>query len=70
MITAVQPGVAFHSVEFARDAGSPLGMLAVIDGAKSMAMTAFDYWTSAGLRENVRNEFASAVASSLNSAMA
>ena len=31
--------------------------LAVLDGAKAMAMTAIDYWTSTDLQEAVSTEF-------------
>jgi amidohydrolase len=58
MIAAVRPGVAFHSVNFARDAASELGVQAMIDGAKAMAMTAIDYFTDQKLRAEVRQAFA------------
>ncbi|MCK6554871.1 M20 family metallopeptidase [Candidatus Binatia bacterium] len=42
MIAAAPPGVAIHSVEFARWAASDTGHHAAIDGAKALAMTALD----------------------------
>lgn len=42
MIAVSPPGVALHSVEFARWAASDAGHHAVIDGAKALAMTALD----------------------------
>ena len=40
-----------HNPEFAHYAGSESGNLAVLDGAKSMAMTALDFMTDAELRQ-------------------
>jgi hypothetical protein len=58
MIKVAPDGVPIHSVEFAEWAGGPEGDLAVIDGAKAMAMTIIDLWTSAPLREQVLAHFA------------
>ena len=51
MIKVAADGVAIHTVEFAEWAKSPDGDRAVLDGAKSMAMTIVDLWTSAELRD-------------------
>ena len=58
MIKVAPDGVPIHSVEFAQWAASPAGDQAVIDGAKAMAMTIVDLWTSPGLLERVRADFA------------
>jgi amidohydrolase len=58
MIKVAPDGVPIHSVAFAESAGSPDGDQAVIDGAKAMAMTIVDLWTSAELLAQVRAEFA------------
>ena len=51
MIKVAGDGVAIHTVEFAEWARSADGDKAVLDGAKSMAMTIVDLWTSAELRD-------------------
>jgi len=51
MIKVAADGIAIHTVEFAEWAASPDGDKAVLDGAKSMAMTIVDLWASADLRE-------------------
>lgn len=58
MIKVAPDGVPIHSVEFARWAADEPGDRAVLDGAKAMAMTVVDLWTSATLRERVTGEFA------------
>jgi amidohydrolase len=58
MIKVAPDGVPIHSVDFARYAGGPEGDRAVIDGAKTMAMTVIDLWTSAELLAQVRAYFA------------
>jgi len=63
MIAAVGPGVAFHSVEFAKDAASETAIRAMIDGAKAMAMTALDYLSDDRLRADVKNGFAGSTGS-------
>jgi amidohydrolase len=57
MIKVAPDGVPIHSLEFARYAGGPEGDQAVIDGAKAMAMTIVDLWTSAELLGKVREDF-------------
>jgi amidohydrolase len=58
MIKVAADGVAIHTVEFAEWARSPDGDKAVLDGAKMMAMTVVDLWTSADLREATTEAFA------------
>ena len=58
MIKVAADGVAIHTVEFAEWARSPDGDKAVLDGAKSMAMTIVDLWTSADLRDAATAAFA------------
>ncbi|MEJ0026765.1 MAG: M20 family metallopeptidase [Rhizomicrobium sp.] len=55
----VAPGnVIIHNQEFARYAASPAGDAAVIDGAKSLAMTALDLMADAGQLAAARADFA------------
>ena len=58
MIKVAGDGVAIHTVEFAEWARSADGDAAVLDGAKAMAMTIVDLWTSADLREATAKAFA------------
>jgi len=58
MIQVAPDGVPIHSVEFAKWAASAEGDKAVLDGAKSMAMTVVDLWASAELRDRVGAAFA------------
>jgi metal-dependent amidase/aminoacylase/carboxypeptidase family protein len=58
MIQVAPEGVAIHTEEFARWAASPDGDRAVIDGAKAMAMTVVDLWTSAELLQRTNEAFA------------
>jgi amidohydrolase len=62
MIAASPPGVALHSAEFARWAGSEHGDRAVLDGAKALAMTALDVLCQPALLAKVKEAFASAAA--------
>lgn len=57
MIKVAGDGVAIHTVEFAEWARSADGDKAVLDGAKSMAMTIVDLWTSAELRDATSTAF-------------
>jgi amidohydrolase len=50
--------VIIHNAEFARHAVSAKGDQAVIDGAKSMAMTALDLMGDAALLSSVKSDFA------------
>jgi hypothetical protein len=58
MIKVAGDGVAIHTIEFAEWARSADGDKAVLDGAKAMAMTIVDLWTSADLREATTAAFA------------
>jgi len=58
MIACAPPEVVIHNPEFAHYAGSESGDLAVLDGAKSMAMTALDFMTDAELRQKTKDSFA------------
>lgn len=57
MIKVADDGVPIHTVDFARYAGSEHGDRAVLDGAKAMAMTVVDLWSSTVLREAAAAEF-------------
>ena len=58
MIKVAADGVAIHTLEFADWARSADGDKAVLDGAKTMAMTIVDLWTSAELRQATTAAFA------------
>jgi hypothetical protein len=55
--------VAIHTLEFAEWAKSADGDKAVLDGAKVMAMTIVDLWTSGDLRQATNAAFADRPAS-------
>lgn len=57
MIKVADDGVAIHTTDFAEWARSEQGDLAVLDGAKAMAMTVIDLWHSATLRAEVAESF-------------
>jgi amidohydrolase len=57
MIAAAPLHVTIHNPEFEKWAGSETGDAAAIDGAKSLAMTALDYFDDADLRERARAIF-------------
>jgi len=57
MIQVAEHGVPIHSVAFAEFAGGEGGDRAVIDGAKAMAMTVIDLWTSPDLLARAKAEF-------------
>ena len=57
MIKVAPDGVPIHTTEFARWAVGEEGDRAVVDGAKAMAMTVIDLWTSSDLRAAVGAEF-------------
>ena len=65
MIKVAPDGVAIHTEEFARHAGSEAGDEASIVGAKAMARTIVDLWGNTALLDEVRREF-SAVTSSVD----
>jgi amidohydrolase len=58
MISSAPPNVVIHNPEFAKWAASEKGDAAVLDGAKSLAMTAIDYLTDAPLRDAAKSDFA------------
>lgn len=57
LIAVSPPSIAMHNADFTAYANSPAGDKAVIDGAKSLAMTALDYFDSAELRAKAKAEF-------------
>jgi amidohydrolase len=58
MIKVASAGVAIHTPAFAEFAASDAGDRAVVDGAKSMALTIADLWSDPSLLEAARGEFA------------
>ena len=57
MLAAAPRDVVIHHPDFAHWAGSEMGDLAALDGAKALAMTAIDYLTSESLRAESRKAF-------------
>lgn len=57
MIAVAPKGIGIHTTEFEIHAGSAAGDRAVLDGAKAMAMTIADLWTSEGTLAAVRSAF-------------
>jgi amidohydrolase len=60
MIASAPSGTSIHTNQFAQFARSPMADKAVLDGAKAMAMTAIDYWTSPERQVAVAAEFGAA----------
>jgi len=60
MIAVSPPHVSIHSPEFTAYAASESGDLAVLDGAKALAMTVADLWLSPDKVTAAKNEFAAA----------
>lgn len=60
MISSAPVGTAIHTLDFAKASITPQADKAVIDGAKAMAMTAIDFWTSSELQQSIRKEFVEA----------
>lgn len=60
MIASAPAGASIHTQAFAQHSRSPLADKAVIDGAKAMAMTAIDFWTSPAHQEAVARDFQAA----------
>jgi metal-dependent amidase/aminoacylase/carboxypeptidase family protein len=58
MIKVADDGIPIHTVDFAEWARSADGDKAVLDGAKVMAMTIVDLWTSPELRDATAAAFA------------
>jgi hypothetical protein len=59
MIKVAPDGVAIHTQDFAASARSADGDRAVLDGAKTMALTALDLWLDTALMGLVRDHFGS-----------
>ena len=57
MLAVAPPGVIIHNAEFARWAASDKGDAAVIDGAKTLAMTALDLMSDASLLATAQSDF-------------
>ena len=60
MIAVSPPDVAIHTEDFAVFARGPDGDRGVIDGAKTLAAVAIDYWSDASVRAAVAAEFTGA----------
>ena len=58
MLAVAPAGVIIHNAEFATWAASPRGDEGVIDGAKSLALTALDLMADAGLLAETKADFA------------
>jgi metal-dependent amidase/aminoacylase/carboxypeptidase family protein len=58
MIACAPPDVVIHNPEFAKWAGGERGDQAVLDGAKSLAMTALDVLSDKTLRHKAHEDFA------------
>jgi amidohydrolase len=58
MISSATRGTSIHTKDFARQSISTMADQAVIDGAKAMAMTAIDFWTSPDRQAAIAQEFA------------
>jgi hypothetical protein len=61
MVKVAPDGVAIHTEDFAACSISADGDRGVLDGAKALAMTTFDLWTSADLRSRANQEWGSIV---------
>ena len=57
MIAVAPKGVSIHTPEFALHAAGPAGDAAVVDGAKAMAMTVADLWSSPGALAGAKAAF-------------
>lgn len=60
MIASAKRGTSIHTVDFEKESKGPLADKAVIDGAKAMAMTVIDFWTSSQAQKAIQAEFAKA----------
>ena len=58
MIASAPTGTAIHTTAFEKASRSGLADQAVVDGAKALAMTAIDYWTSPEQQKSISAEFA------------
>ena len=59
MIASAPVGTAIHTLAFERESATAMADRAVIDGAKAMAMTAIDFWTSPDQQKAISEEFRS-----------
>jgi amidohydrolase len=57
MLQVAPQGVSLHSPQFAEYTASAQADKAVLDGAKIMAMTVIDLWTTAELQQKVKESF-------------
>ena len=62
MIAVAPPDVAIHTESFAGYARSPSGDRGVIDGAKTLASVAVDFWADESVRTTVAEAFAAGAA--------
>ena len=60
MIASAPSGATIHTQAFAKHSRESLADKAVIDGAKAMAMTAIDFWTSPERQKAVAQDFQTA----------
>ena len=60
MIASAPHGSSIHTRDFAHHSVSAMADAAIVDGAKAMAMTAIDFWTSSERQRAVADEFAKA----------
>ena len=60
MIASAPAGSSIHTLAFAKHSREKMADAAVLDGAKAMAMTAIDYWTSSERQSAVAAEFLAA----------
>ena len=63
MISVAPPEVAIHTEDFAVCARGPEGDRGVIDGAKTLAAVAIDYWSDPSVRAAVNADFTAGAAS-------
>ena len=57
MLAAAPPKVVIHNPEFAQWAGSEMGDLAALDGAKTLALTAAEFLLDKKLQAATRKAF-------------
>jgi hypothetical protein len=60
VLAIVEPEIPGHSVEFRDATTSERGRQTLLNAAKMLAMTAYDYLTSTELRERVAQDFSQA----------
>ncbi len=57
MLAIAEPTIAGHTVEFGQATLTPRGDKGLLDAAKMLAMTAYDFLTDSGLRDKIKKEF-------------